>query len=92
MTDEQNLTLDRINRQKEKIDDCFTVVQDTISDIPTADVAEVVRGKWIGESLECSACKRSIREIYDAESCMSYGIEDDLHYCPFCGAKITERI
>lgn len=73
-------------------DDCFTTVQNMIPNIPTADVAEVVRGKWIGESLECSVCQRSIREIYDAEGYMSYGIEDDLHYCPFCGAKITERI
>ena len=28
-------------------DDCMTAVQDTISDIPAADVKEVVHGEWI---------------------------------------------
>lgn len=55
---------------------------------PTADVEEVKHGEWKHECLECSVCKRNISEIYDADSYMSYGIEDDLRYCPYCGAKM----
>ena len=55
---------------------------------PTADVEEVQHGKWEHECLECSVCKRNISEIYDADSYMAYGIEDELKYCPYCGAKM----
>lgn len=58
------------------------------NDTPTADVKEVKRGRWIGEALECSVCKRNISEIYDADSYMSSGIEDELTFCPFCGADM----
>ena len=59
-----------------------------INNQPTADVVEVKHGEWKGESLTCSVCKRDISEIYDADSYMSYGIEDELKWCPFCGAKM----
>ena len=58
---------------------------DAINDIPTADVAPVVHGKWIkrgyvcGESeYECSAC----HETEWRTSCSRF------RYCPFCGAKM----
>lgn len=59
-----------------------------IESIPTADVEEVKHGEWKHECLECSVCKRNISEIYDADSYMAYGIEDELKYCPYCGAKM----
>lgn len=55
---------------------------------PTADVEEVKHGKWEGEALTCSVCDRNISEICDADSYLSYGIEDELICCPFCGAKM----
>jgi hypothetical protein len=55
---------------------------------PTADVVEVKRGKWDHECLECSVCKRNISEICDADSYLTSGIEDELLFCPFCGAKM----
>lgn len=36
----------------------------------------------------CSECGRSINEIYDMYSYISYDIIDELRYCPFCGAKM----
>jgi DNA-directed RNA polymerase subunit RPC12/RpoP len=59
-----------------------------IRDMPTADVVEVVHGEWINEELTCSVCGRDISEIYDGDGYMSYDIEEDLLYCPYCGAKM----
>ena len=66
-------------------------VLDSIDYQPTADVAKVVHGEWKHEFLECSVCKRNISEIYDADSYMTYGIEDELNYCPYCGAKMDGK-
>lgn len=73
-------------------DDCLTAVQDTISDIPAADVAEVRHGKWMGEALECSECGKLISCIYDADGYLADGIEKDFKYCPYCGAKMDKEI
>lgn len=59
---------------------------------PAADVAEVRHGNWIGESLECSECGKLVSSICDAGGYLSYGIEEDLKYCPFCGAKMDKEI
>lgn len=64
------------------------LVMAIIDNVSTADVAEVRHGKWRHEYLECSVCQRNISEIYDADSYMAYGIEDELKYCPYCGAKM----
>ena len=55
---------------------------------PSADVEEVKHAKWEYECLECSICKRNISEICDADSYLTSGIEDELLFCPFCGAKM----
>lgn len=56
--------------------------------IEMVEYVEVKHGEWKHECLECSVCKRNISEIYDADSYMAYGIEDELKYCPYCGAKM----
>lgn len=64
-------------------------VKEWLDEQPTADVAEVKRGYWKDtEYGVCSVCNRSISEIYDADSCMAYGILDELIACPFCGARM----
>ena len=64
-----------------------------VSIVPTADVAEVKHGYWKDtEYGTCSVCDRSISEIYDADSCMAYGILDELTACPFCGAKMDGKV
>ena len=74
--------------------DCLAVYQ-AIRDIvdvicPAADVVEVKHAKWIDEHLECSICGRSISEICDADSSLSFGIEHEMKWCPFCGAKMVK--
>lgn len=56
---------------------------------PTADVAEVRRGKWIAteeyETDRCNLCGFKINWD-DIASCEIY----DIHYCPKCGAKMGD--
>ena len=53
-----------------------------------SDIEPVRHGKWKQDCLECSVCKRNISEICDADSYLTSGIELELIYCPFCGAKM----
>lgn len=63
-----------------------------IKQAPAADVVEVVHGYWKDtEYGTCSACNRSISEIYDADSYMTTGILSELTACPFCGAKMRNE-
>ena len=53
---------------------------DSISNIPAADVAPVVHGRWIAlhdEFCTCSICKYPV-----------YLMWDQTNYCPNCGAKM----
>ena len=58
----------------------WTALEDVISDIPTADVAPVMHGKWILDAKNHCHCSRCL-----------YGrnIETQIgwNYCPNCGAK-----
>ena len=62
-----------------------------IDDEPTADVAEVKHGKWIGKQLDtfrkyevtCSNCDWIGIENYD-----SYDNPFEFNYCPSCGTKM----
>lgn len=59
-----------------------------ISDLPAADVAEVVHGRWIdgaedftcgNHNAECSICRCYVS--WD-------GCDEDFNYCPNCGEKM----
>ena len=66
-------------------------LEDFLEEVPTADVVEVKHGEWKHECVECSVCKRNISEICDADSYLTSGIEYELLFCPFCGAKMDGR-
>ena len=60
--------------------DEFAVEVDDICEIPAADVAPVVHGRWKGEGMgdySCSLCT----EIVNG---------NDYHYCPNCGAHMKD--
>ena len=76
-------------------EDCETAHKDQIDDIPTADVRENVRGKWIDGKVkhikngelrnvrECSECGSSYF-VYD-----NYNSVDEIpNFCPNCGADM----
>ena len=54
-----------------------------IEDMPAADVAPVVHGRWIRYPdcgvTKCSNCGWSIEECWDSD------------YCPHCGAQMDEK-
>lgn len=65
-----------------------------LHDLPAADVAPVVHGKWISweqadniipfaNRHECSAC-------HDAAHILANGFELLSHFCPNCGAKMDK--
>ena len=68
--------------------DCCITDIDLIDEIPYADVAPVVHGRWIpiadGEWAECSECGESYYASTDGFRLFqkAYG------YCPNCGAKM----
>lgn len=52
-----------------------------IDEIPAADVAPVVHGRWIAthdEFCSCSLCKYPVHAVWS-----------QTNYCPNCGAKMT---
>lgn len=62
-------------------DGCSAKNLQSISDMPAADVAEVVHGRWIpfhseaaGDIQYCSAC--------------DIGFDARMDYCPHCGARM----
>ena len=84
---ERKTTLDSIctdncERAYEGVCNNCRIVQ-LIEDIPAADVAPVVHGRWDnwgGEPLwqQCSACHYRIQ----------YSYSKDCNYCPNCGARM----
>lgn len=75
-------------------DDCLTAVQDTISDIPIAEVKAIVHGLWIHEKdindeksdYKCSICD------YD-DTFYDILIHNNFYkYCTNCGAKMDKKI
>lgn len=77
-------------------DDCFTAVQDIISDIPTADVAEVVRGKWIKKEHWVPLawdCQPSYTEDYD--DCYdeeTHSWKEEYWHCSCCNYEASRGI
>lgn len=60
----------------------LSVIRQNIMDIPSADVAPVVHGRWLKQDNYncCSVCKQSV-----ARYCVRW-----YKYCPNCGAKMDE--
>lgn len=50
--------------------------------VPTADVAEVKRGRWLKIEKQPHLMRCSV--------CGSTSVEGNLNYCPRCGAKMDE--
>lgn len=67
-------------------DDCLIAVQDTLADIPTADVVEVRHGYW-DINRNCSVCGVYKFEGLDADVWADW----DIDYCPHCGAKMDGK-
>ena len=74
-------------------DGCSAKNLQSISDMPAADVAPVMHGRWIKESdggTRCSVCNKRVRNVTGGW----YEPVDlsDMPYCPKCGAKMDETV
>lgn len=71
-------------------DNALTTMEDIVSDIPTADVAPVVHGRWVlrhegrGHYWECSVCHENpcIYVTKNTKFCSNCGAKMDLGDCP----------
>ena len=65
-------------------DGCSAKNLQSISDMPAADVAEVVHAKWkrVRSNWYCTGCNKGYRITKGAPMASSFS------YCPNCGAKM----
>lgn len=66
---------------------CLCVSESDIENMPAADVAPVVHGRWswdTGDMWTCSVCgtRNHIKEVMG---------RPDFNYCPNCGAKMDKE-
>lgn len=66
---------------------CLCVSESDIKNMPAADVASVVHGRWswdTGDIWTCSVCstRNHIKEVMG---------RPDFNYCPNCGAKMDKE-
>lgn len=65
-------------------DNALTTMEDIMSDIPTADVAPVVHGKWVVGGVHGNG----VIGNWKCDICKGVSLKETL-YCPYCGAKMT---
>lgn len=71
---------------------------DTFGDIPAADVAPVVHGRWLNfyndfTVAECDQCASQFEVTFDGEAngALWNGFKQFYKYCPNCGAKMDKE-
>lgn len=95
-----NVVINRQGNEKEMnvVVESFKAFSEYVKAIPTADVQPVVHGEWIHfdsdaekyDDIKCSNCERSF--TVDAYRWCDIGFtEDDLKFCPNCGAKMDGK-
>ena len=82
-------------------DECagVTMANSIVQNVPTADVAPVVHGRWVYNSngmdwnlgaWQCSVCKCNNNNLPGNDKYNPY-IFQGSNYCPNCGAKMDEE-
>ena len=68
-------------------DGCSAKNLQSISDMPAADVAPVVHGRWLEDHdyLKCPECGVMVKWDF------TFFDIGDWNYCPNCGAKMDEK-
>lgn len=69
----------------------FTIgIDQAIDELPAADVAPVVHGRWIIDKglYRCSICNHLWSELWWAEIVPLEKMTEIMPYCPKCGAKM----
>ena len=66
---------------------------DVVKEVPAADVAPVVHGKWMGiieSKLDTHTGEYWEEVYYNCLNC-DYATDSNTNYCPNCGADMRER-
>lgn len=70
----------------------YEAVRKVVKNIPSADVAPAVHGQWVeredGFGETCYVCSRCAEEWVLIDGAP---IENNMYYCPQCGAKMDEK-
>ena len=87
---------DRKNGNKHFINGIESVLE-YAENLPAADVAPVVHGRWIpltecaNEGVYCSTCKKKVWKSDYAQCSKKSRNKLESNYCPNCGAKMDEK-
>ena len=65
------------------------IMRDRLMSIPSADVREVVRGRWTEYHTKCGKGYGKI--YYQHEECSCQIFEAPYNFCPNCGADMREE-
>lgn len=61
---------------------------DSISNIPAADVAPVVHGRWVDRIVDENEVIQPWMQRYYCSECLEGGSQSWFKFCPNCGAKM----
>ena len=61
---------------------------EVLEDFPTADVAEIKRGRWLPTTGAGRMCRTFVG--WECSECGYMQGEYEYNYCPHCGAKMDE--
>lgn len=63
--------------------DITKAVEEIIEKLNAEGYTDVKHGKW--EQGKCTNCKKSLEDLFSGDF---YWDDDDLHFCPNCGARM----
>ena len=65
------------------LSECKAYIDKLEKEKPNTEGYTIKRGKW--EQGKCTNCKKSVEDLFSGDF---YWDDDDLHYCPNCGARM----
>lgn len=65
--------------------DITKAVEEIIEKLNAEGYTEVKHGKW--EHGKCTNCKKSLEDLFSGDF---YWDDDELHFCPNCGARMIK--
>ena len=74
-----NMDWHELNVMRDAIEDAI----EDVKEVPVADVQPVKHGKW--EQGKCTNCEKSLEDLFSGDF---YWDDDELHFCPNCGARM----
>lgn len=74
------------NTHSNPVKRAYTRAAAIIEQITAEDVQPVKHGKW--EQGKCTNCEKSLEDLFSGDF---YWDDDELHFCPNCGARMDKE-